>query len=195
MDRKKVVSVLALIMAVIMILSLFISVMPSAFGIEEEEIDELEEKKKELTQRAEEAKERVDDLQEQQAGVLEQKVALEEERHAAEEALAILEQQLAVYDKRIAEKAIEVQQARVVEDEHLQRYRMRVRALEEEGGFNVLVLIAESDSLGDFLSSLEDATDIMESDKALERQYRAAREESERGPHPGGGRASCQAGG
>ena len=43
MDRKKAISVLALIMAVVMILSLVITVIPG-FAIEEEEIDELEEK-------------------------------------------------------------------------------------------------------------------------------------------------------
>ena len=180
MDRKKLVSILAFVMAVIMILSLFLSVLPAAFAIEQEEIDELEQKKEELAAHAEEAKQRVDGLKEQEASVLEQKVALEEEMKAREASLEILDQQLAVYELAIAEKAIEVQQARTVEDEQLRRYRARVRAMEEDGGFNILILIAQSSSLGELLSALDDAGDVMASDKALERQYRSAREESER---------------
>lgn len=180
MDRKKIVSILAFVMAVIMILSLFLSVLPAAFAIEQEEIDELEQKKEELAARAEEARDRVDGLREQEASVLEQKIALEEEMKAKEASLEIVDRQLAVYDKEIAEKAIEVQQARTVEEEQLRRFRARVRAMEEDGGFNILILIARSSSLGELLSALDDAGDIMASDKALERQYRAAREESER---------------
>ena len=157
MDRKKIVSILALIMAIVMILSLFLSVLPTAFAIEEEEIEELEKKKDELSERTREAKERVDGLKEQEANVLEQKRALDEEKNAAEEVLKVVDQQLAVYDRAIAEKAIEVQQARTVEEEQLRRYRTRVRAMEEEGGFNILVLLAESGSLGEFLSALDDA--------------------------------------
>ena len=133
-----------------------------------------------LAAHAEEAKQRVDGLKEQEASVLEQKVALEEEMKVRETSLEILDQQLAVYEVAIAEKAIEVQQARTVEDEQLRRYRARVRAMEEDGGFNILVLIAQSSSLGELLSALDDAGDVMASDKALERQYRSAREESER---------------
>ena len=180
MDRKKLVSILAFVMAVIMILSLFLSVLPAAFAIEQEEIDELEQKKEELAAHAEEAKKRVEGLKEQEASVLEQKVALEEEMKAREASLKILDQQLAVYELAIAEKAIEVQQARTVEDEQLRRYRARVRAMEEDGGINILVLIAQSSTLGELLSALDDAGDVMASDKALERQYRSAREESER---------------
>ena len=55
MDRKKVVSILALIMAIVMILSLVISVLPTAFAIDESEIEELEKKKEELTARTREA--------------------------------------------------------------------------------------------------------------------------------------------
>ena len=51
MDRKKLVSILAFVMAVIMILSLFLSVLPAAFAIEQEEIDELEQKNLPLTLR------------------------------------------------------------------------------------------------------------------------------------------------
>ena len=180
MDRKKLVSILAFVMAVIMILSLFLSVLPAAFAIEQEEIDELEEKKEELAARAEEAKKRMEGLQDEENSVLAQKVALEEEMKANEASLEIVEKQLSVYELAIAEKAIEVQQARTVEDEQLRRYRARVRAMEEDGGFNILVLIAKSSTLGELLSALDDAGDVMASDKALERQYRAAREESER---------------
>ena len=180
MDRKKVVSILALIMALVMILSLFISVLPAALAADEDEIDELERQKEELTQKAEEARERVEALKGEKDTVLLQKTALEVEKKSAESAIAILDQQVSSYDSLIELKAQEVEDAKKVEEEQLLRYRARVRAMEEDGGFNILVILAESQSLGDFLAALDDAGDVMESDKALERQYREAREESER---------------
>ena len=89
MDRKKIVSILAFIMALVMILSLFVSVLPAAFAYEEEELDELEQRKEEYTTRAEEAKERVDDLRGEKASVLEMRAALEVEKKSAEAAIEI----------------------------------------------------------------------------------------------------------
>ena len=180
MKQKKIISILALIMAIIMILSLVVSVLPAAFAVDESDIEQLQKEKEELTNRVGEAKERIDDLKEQQSSVLEQQAALNEEVRAAEEAIAVVERQLAIYDKQIAEKARELEAARKIEESQLKRYRMRVRAMEEGGGFSILALLVDAGSLSEFLAAMDDVAEIMASDKALERQYRSAREESER---------------
>ena len=52
--------------------------------------------------------------------------------------------------------------------------------MEENGGYNVLSIVLHADSLSTLLAGIDDIRDIMESDKRLEEQYIAAREEHER---------------
>ena len=52
--------------------------------------------------------------------------------------------------------------------------------MEENGNYNILSIILHADSLSTLLASIDDIRDIMESDRRLEEQYIAAREEHER---------------
>lgn len=181
MKQKKFVSILCIILAVLMMLSLIISVLPArAYAVTQSDIDALRAKKNEISQRVVEAQERLDGLKGQQAGVLEQKAALEEQKRSAQEALELVSQEIAMYDEIIEEKEQELQAALKKEQDQLERYRTRVRAMEENGGYNVAALLVQSTNFSELLTALDDVGEIMDSDKQLEREYRAARQEAER---------------
>ena len=180
MNRKRAVSILAIIMAIVMILSLILSVIPTAHAVTQAEISALQAKKDELTARVKEAQARLDSMQEQEASVLEKKAALEEENTAAKEALALVAEEIAMYDQLLAEKTLELEQAQAAEQEQGRRYRARIRSMEEDGTYDILALILNSANFSELLSKLDDMDAIMESDKRLEEQYRAARMELER---------------
>lgn len=180
MRRKRVTAIIALILAVLMIVSLMTSLIPmSASAVNQSDIDELKNQKNEISNRVQDAKARVDALKADQANVLEQKLALEEQSRAAQEQLDIVAQEIALYDGMIEEKAQELEQARTREADQRQRYRARIRAMEESGGYNILALFAGSESFGELLTAIDDMGEIMESDKRLEKAYVAAREETE----------------
>lgn len=180
MRRKRVTAIIALILAVLMIVSLMTSLIPmSASAVNQSDIDELKNQKNEISNRVQDAKARVDALKADQANVLEQKLALEEQSRAAQEQLDIVAQEIALYDGMIEEKAQELEQARNREADQRQRYRARIRAMEESGGYNILALFAGSESFGELLTAIDDMGEIMESDKRLEKAYVAAREETE----------------
>ena len=180
MKKKKAISIIAVILAILMVLGLFVSILPSAYAITQDDIDELQRKKEEASARVQEAQERLDGLQEEQSNVLEQKVALDVQNAAAAEEMNLILQEIAMYDEIIEDKNQEVEQARSVEEEQGRRYRTRVRAMEENGGYNILTLLLNAHNFSDFLSALDDMGEIMESDKTMERQYRDARLETER---------------
>ena len=180
MNRKKAISILAIIMAVVMMLSLVLSVLPTAFAISQSDIDALRQKKEEIAARAKDAEELIGSLEEEQGSVLVQKAALDAQNAAALEELELIQQELDMYDQMIADKTEELKAAQAVEDQQLTRYRTRVRAMEENGRYNVLALFFRADSYADLLAALDDMNEIMESDKELEHQYRAARQEHER---------------
>ncbi len=180
MKRKKIISVIALLLIVLMLLSLLMSILPvSAFAVTQSEIDELTRQKDEISSQAQEIQERIDSLKEKQANVLEQKAALNEKIRLANEQLQIVAQEIDYYDEIIAEKSKELEEAENREQEQRDRYRARIRAMEENGGYNILALILSSDSFGQLLTAMDDMGEIMASDRALEEQYVAAREETE----------------
>ena len=79
MKQKKAVSILCLVLAVIMILSLVISVLPGrAYAVTQRDIDALKAKKNEITQRKNDAQAHLDTLKDEEENVLLQKTALEE---------------------------------------------------------------------------------------------------------------------
>ena len=159
---------------------LFCALPAPVFAVTQAEIDELERKKEAIEEKVEEKQAVVDELEEKQAGVLEQKKALDERNDYLYEQLNINAEQIALYNELIAQKAREVDAAKAKELEQLARYRRRVRAMEENGQADFLAMLLNANSLGEFLTAIDDIGEIMESDKMLEDAYIAARENTER---------------
>ena len=182
MNNKNIITVIAIIMAVLMLMMLIVSVIPvSAFAeVTQADIDEAQRKKDELVAQRQASQEKIDKLKEQQASVLEQKAALDERNEYAKQQLALVQEQIGMYSEMITEKMKEVEAAKNREEEQLERYRTRVRAMEENGGYNILTLVFSAESFTALLTSLDDIGEIMESDRRLEDEYIAARQEHER---------------
>ena len=181
MKKSKTVSLIASILAVLMLLSLFAGALPLTAHAEEEseELTALRAKKAELSNQVKQIKEKLEGLKEEQVTVLELKSALEEENDLAAEQLEIVDAEIAHYDELIRIKAEEVDAAKGREQLQLERYRSRIRAMEENGGYNVLALIFQAESFADLLTAFDDMGEIMQSDKQLQKQYEAARAETE----------------
>ncbi len=179
MNRKKIISIIAVIMAILMAFSLIASVLPTAFAVSQSDIDALKQKKAELTERVKEAEERVNSLKDVQATVLDQKAALDEKNEAAKEALALVAEEISMYDGIIEEKSAELDVALNREETQLNKYRTRIRAMEESGGYNILAVLMSSGDFNEFLTALDDMEKIMNADRDLEDAYIEAREEAE----------------
>lgn len=181
MNNKKVISFIAVLLAVLMAVSLIVSVLPvTAFAVSQADLDEAQRKKDELVAQRTASQEKINQLKEQQASVFEQKAALDERNEYVQEQVDLVKEQIQMYSDMIAEKMEEVEAAKEKEAEQLERYRTRVRAMEENGGYNILAIIFNSSTFSELLTSLDDIGEIMESDRQLEDQYIAAREEHQR---------------
>ena len=180
MKRKKALSVIAILLAALMLLSLVVSVIPlRAYADEMDELAALRARKEELTNQVQEIKERIIGLQEAQANVLEQKAALEEQNRLAEEQLLVIDEEIREYEGLIRSKSEEVDRAKDRESFQRDRYRTRVRAMEESGGYNILALVMQSENFSQLITAFDDMGEIMESDRQLQQDYEAAREETE----------------
>ena len=198
---KKFVRILCLVLCLLLLVGLVAYVMPAAFAVTQAEIDKLEEErdriraeqadlqeqidtlqgqKDELAGKSEKSREKLERLREEQSALIEQKAALEERASFITEQMRLTDEQISLYRGLIEKKQEEVDAARELELRQLERYRTRVRAMEENGGLDVLALLLNVRSFSDLLSAIEDIRDIMKSDKRLEDDYIAAREEHER---------------
>ncbi len=176
MNNKKIVSVIAVILAVLMLVMLVVSIIPAtAFAVSQADIDAAQEKKKELVAQQEETQKKIDELKAQQASVVEQKQALDERNTLAMAQLELVQEQVQMYSQLIREKAREVEAARQVEEEQLQRLRTRTRAMEENGSFDILALLLHADSFSALLAAIDDIGLIMQKDQELENDYIEAR--------------------
>ena len=165
----------------VLLCAFFLSLLPrQAFAVSQWEIDEVKRKRDLVAEQRNAQQQIVDNLTGEQNSVIDEKLALEQSVSLTREQIDLNNQEIALYDGLIQEKIAEVEAAKALEDEQLERYRVRVRAMEENGVPSLLVMLSESDSLRDLLTALDDVGAIMESDRALEDQYIAARKAHEK---------------
>lgn len=164
--------------------ALVLLLVPAAVPVEadaasQEELDELKSERDALVSQRQQQQAVVNELRQQQASVLVIKQALDERNAYTQWQIQLTEQEIALYDSMIADKEIEVEEARRLENEQLLRYRSRVRAMEENGSYNVIAYLFNSSNLGELLTAVDDIGEIMESDRQLEDDYIEARENTE----------------
>ena len=166
---------------VLLILAACFSCIPhNAFAaVSQWQIDEVKKKRDQVYEEKQTQQQIIDELSASRDDIISEKMALEEKVAMTREQIALNNQEIDLYEDMIAAKQEEVVQAKALEDLQLERYRARIRAMEENGQLNLLVLLSESQSLSDLLTALDDAGDIMQSDRALEDQYIAARKAHE----------------
>lgn len=150
------------------------------FAASEEELAALKTERDALVRQRQTQQKLVNELRQQQAGVLEVKQALDERNTFTIWQLELTRQEIELYNHMIAEKNMEVEEALRLETEQLDRYRTRVRAMEENGNTGFLDLILNTSDLGEFLTAMDDMGEIMESDRALEDAYIEARMNTEK---------------
>ena len=176
MNRKRIVAILAFILVITMIFGLVAMVLPMIAGAatSQAEIDALQSKRDELRSRAGDIQATIDALSSQQASVIELKQALDEKNELTLMQILNVEEQIKLHEELIEQKNVELDKAQKTADEQLAKFKKRVRAMEEAGKYNYLEVLLGAHSIAEFLSLIDDISDIMRSDKALEQRYRDA---------------------
>ena len=148
MKHKKLTIIISLLLVLSFILPL------SAYGVTQSDIDKVQEERNELAERQRSSESKIEQLKEQQASVIEQKEALDERNTIAAEQLRLIQEQIALYHTMIEEKAQDVEAARETEEQQLHRLRVRVRAMEENGGYDMLSLLMNVESMSELLAAV-----------------------------------------
>lgn len=180
MRKRKIRNALALCLSLVMVGTAVTQALPlQAEAVTQSQIDELKAQRNVIRAQRQEKQAIVEALEAEKADVVAQKQAMDERNMYTLQQIQLNNQEIELYDEMIAEKAAELEEAQRLENEQLERYRTRVRAMEENGGYNILAIISKSGSFSDMLTAMDDVGEIMESDRQLEEAYIAARENTE----------------
>lgn len=150
-----------------------------AFAVSQEELEQLKTERDALVAQRQQQQAVVNELKNQQASVLAVKQALDERNMYTQWQIQLTQQEIELYDGMIADKSIEVEDAKLLEARQLDKYRSRVRAMEENGSAGYIEYLLNASTLADFLTMVDDIGEIMQSDRALEDAYIEARENTE----------------
>ena len=176
--QKTVFSVICVVLAVIMMLSLVITVLP-AHAVDETDLERLAEKRARLEEQLAEQEQVIQDLSDNQTLIVYRKAALDKQISLNRETIALIEEQIAVYQELIDRKEEELAAATAAETEQTALLRERIRSMEENGGYSYLAFIFDADSVPEILARAADVNDIMHYDRELEKSLQKSREDVE----------------
>lgn len=179
--RKIYVSILCALLAMMMLLPIIINIVgyASAGAVTQSEIDALEAQKSDLSDQKEALQGDINTLISDQAAVIEQKEALDLQNELTRQEIEIINEQIDLYAAMIENKAAELEEAISAEDVQKERYRTRMRSMEENGIANYLSCLFQATSFSDLLTRWNEISLVLEYDKTLEDDYIAAREHVE----------------
>lgn len=174
MKSKIIKPICTLVLALAMVASLVFGIMPApaTAATTQAEIDALKSQKSALSDQASEYQSTINSLRGKQSSQVELKTALDSKLALTNQQIMNLEEQIKLHDQLIEQKTKEVDEAQQVADEQLEKYKTRIRAMEESGRYNYLEVLFGANSISEFLSLIDDIGDIMKSDKQLEENYK-----------------------
>ncbi len=173
MQKKLLKPIFSFALAFVMSASLFVGFMPStASAVTQSEIDDLKSKKAALSEQSASYEATINSLKNKKNAQVELKTALDSKLALTNQQIMNLEEQIKLHDALIERKTQEVDEAQATADEQLEKYKKRVRAMEESGRYNYIEVLFGANSIGEFLSLIDDIGDIMKSDKELEDSYK-----------------------
>ena len=173
-NQKILVRFLCVFLAVLMILSVIMMVIPVR-AVSENDIALLKARRVDLEKQLAEQDELIRTLTENRALIIDRKAALDKRIELNRENIDLMNEQIDAYETLIEEKAREYADAVEAENTQSDLFRKRVRAMEEGGSYSYIAFLFAAESVSDFLSRLGDIDDIMHYDRQLEDDLRESR--------------------
>ena len=169
-NRKRWVSVMAGIMAAIMLPSLILSLIPTKVGAAssgeiKKQIAALKEEKKEIDAKLKEVKGQLSANDDEIEGIVAQKDAIDQEIQLLHQQIDNINQQVATYSLLIADKQDELDDAQGRLEELQTKNKERIRAMEEEGEISYWTIIFKANDFSDLLDRISMVQEINAADQ------------------------------
>ena len=179
MKNRRIVRIIAVLLVLIMAFSFIyaaIDALTAKAAVTQAQIDKLREEKKEYEMRRQEIQSRINTIEYEKMTEVAKKTVLDDRIYLTELEIANITETIENYVNLIMEKELEVVAAQDRENKQLQRYKERVRDMEENGVISYLEIIFESSSFTDLLARIDFVSDIMSADENTYKSLINARE-------------------
>ena len=183
-NRKRMVSILAGIMAFVMLLTLVLGLLPtpaSAASSSEirKQINQLKKEKEEIKDKIAEVQDQYEENEDEIANIISRKNVIDQEIQLLYTQIENMNEQLAAYNVLIADKQDELDMAEdryaVLSDEN----KIRIRTMEEEGELSYWEVLFKANSFSDLLDRLNIVEEIAASDNRRLKELSEAADEVE----------------
>ena len=183
MNKKRMVAALAGIMAVLMLLTLLVGLIPvqvdavSSDKLKEleKEIEDLKEKRKEMQKEIDGLRGQIDANMSEMEKLILEKDAIDQEIGLLNQQLININQQITAYGMLIADKQDELDDARERLETLREENKERIRAMEEGGSLSYWSVLFKANSFADLLDRLNMIQEIAQADqRRLEEMNEAA---------------------
>lgn len=169
-NRKLWISVLAGIMAVIMILGFVIGVLPGLVNAEsiselQQQVDKLKADKAKIDAQIEELEGQLSDNLDSMMDVVNQKNTIDQEIFALHTQVENLNEQIATYGLLIADKQEELDEAQEHLDDLSVQNKERIRAMEEDGSLSYWSVLFKANDFADLLDRMNMVQEIAAADQ------------------------------
>jgi peptidoglycan hydrolase CwlO-like protein len=177
-DKKKLfVSALAILMAVLMIVSILSSLLLSAGALSQADIDKLKKDAAALAAQKSQLESRISELKNDKTQAIAQKEAMDQQNAIIEAEIKNTEEQITVYTALVEQETVKLAEARAKEEEQYDLFLRRVRLMEETGTISYLSVLFGATSFSDLLDRASDIGEVVEYDNAVRAQLIATRQE------------------
>ena len=143
MKNKTIRGIFASLLSIVMVFSILT---PQALAVTQAEVDAMKALRNELRAKRDAQQAVIDELEEKQAGIMEKKYAMDERNRYALEQIELNNQEIELYNQMIEDEAKKLEKAIELEREQLERYRVRVRAMEENGNLGFLSMVLNTNN-------------------------------------------------
>ena len=179
-NQKLFIRVVAIVLAVLMAGSVLISIVASTAGAASQSaLDQLKEQREAIQQQLKNIQAQINSLEYDQAVVTAKKQVLDQRIELTQNSIENLNDQIIEYGHLIDEKELEVQERQRQEEEQWDLYKIRMRAMEENGTVSYYAILFGANSFSDMLTRIDIISSIMNYDEKLYDELVAAREATE----------------
>ena len=165
--RRIIISIIAFLLIGSMVFGLVVMVLGASSATIKKQIEELEKKADEIAEAQQRLKEQISANNNETLSIVEQKAQIDQEVELTRQEVENINEQLRQYNWLIAEKQAELDDLQQEQTDLLERYKLRIRAMQEQGDISYWEVIFESSSFSQMLNRLAMVEEVAKSDQRM----------------------------
>jgi len=176
-NHKLVARIMAILLALIMLLGVIFAALPYADAAPTKaQLQELKDKQSGVKQQLQDIQSTINSLEYERKSVVAKKELLDEKIDLIQQDIDNIIEQIAAYESLIAEKEVELSDLEAEEASQWEQYKVRIRAMQENGTISYYSIIFGAKSFTDMLFRIDIINSIMEHDEQIHQDLIEAQE-------------------